>query len=144
MWSVFSLITDLCQQQHAISCWVVNVNDIPNYSIKKIPTLTLLDFSSRDGTVCYTVSTTWEHLEHPAKVATLQRHLWSNVCSKFHENRGILKPISQNPDMGVFFTWNFVKHPKKGYFDTVFWAFLWSVSYQLFSMNLILCNIQWC
>ncbi len=37
-------------------------------------------------------------------VATLQGHLWSIVCSKFHENRGILKPISQNRDMGVFFS----------------------------------------
>ncbi len=45
--------TDLCQQQHVISCWVVNVNDTPNYSIKKI--LTLLDFRSLDDTVCYTV-----------------------------------------------------------------------------------------
>ncbi len=45
---------------------VVNVNDIPNYSIKKI--LSLLDFSSLDVTVCYTVSTTWECLEHPACV----------------------------------------------------------------------------
>ncbi len=45
---------------------VVNVNDTPNYSIKKI--LTLLDFSSLDGTVCYTVSATWECLEHPACV----------------------------------------------------------------------------
>ncbi len=33
-----------------------------NYSIKQIPTL--LDFSSLDGTVCYTVSATWECLEH--------------------------------------------------------------------------------
>ncbi len=78
-------------------------------------------------------------------VATLQRHLWSNVSSKFHENRGILKPISRNRDMGVFFTWNFMKPPQKGvYFDTVFWAFLRYVSYQLFSMNLVLSNIQWC
>ncbi len=38
----------------------------PNYSIKKI--LTLLHFSSLDGTVCYTVSATWECLEHPACV----------------------------------------------------------------------------
>ncbi len=37
-------------------------------------------------------------------MATLQRHLWSIVCSKFHENRGILKLISRNRDMGVFFT----------------------------------------
>ncbi len=37
-------------------------------------------------------------------VANLQGHLWSNVCSKFHENRGILKHISRNRDMGVFFT----------------------------------------
>ncbi len=48
-------------------------------------------------------------------VATLQGNLWSNVCSKFHENRGILKPISRNHDMGVFFTWNFVKPPEKGH-----------------------------
>ncbi len=66
MWSVFSLTTDLCQQQHVISWWVVNINDTPNYSIKMI--LTLLDFSSIDGTVCYTVSATWECLEHPACV----------------------------------------------------------------------------
>ncbi len=66
MWSVFSLTTDLCQQQHVISCWVVNVNDTPNYSIKKITIL--LDFSSLDGTVSYTVSATWECLEHPARV----------------------------------------------------------------------------
>ncbi len=66
MWSVFSLTTDLCQQQHVISCWVVNVNDTPNYNIKK--TLTLLDFSGLDGTVCYTVSAAWECLEHPAYV----------------------------------------------------------------------------
>ncbi len=50
MWSVFSLTTDLCQQQYVISCWLVNVNDTPNYSIKRIPTL--LDFSSQDGAVC--------------------------------------------------------------------------------------------
>ncbi len=61
-----ALATDLCQQQHVISCWVVNVNDTPTYSIKKI--LTLLDFSSLDGTVCYTVSAIWEHLEHPTCV----------------------------------------------------------------------------
>ncbi len=66
MWSVFSLTTDLCQQQHVISCWVVNVNDTPNYSIKKI--LTMLNFSSLDGTVSYTVSATWECLEHSACV----------------------------------------------------------------------------
>ncbi len=66
MWSVCSLTTDLCQQQHVISCWVVNVNGTPNYSSKKIPTL--LDFSSLDGTVCYTVYATWERLEHPAYV----------------------------------------------------------------------------
>ncbi len=35
-----------------------NVNDTPNYSVKKI--LTLPDFSSQDGTMCYTVSATWE------------------------------------------------------------------------------------
>ncbi len=51
-------------------------------------------------------------------VATLQGHLWSKLCSKFHENRGILK----------------LNITQKGlYFDTVFWAFLRSVSYQLFS-----------
>ncbi len=44
------------------------------------------------------------HLEPQSSVATLQRHLWSNVCSKFHENKGILKPISQKCDMEVFFT----------------------------------------
>ncbi len=38
----------------------------PNYSIKKIPTLP--DFSSLDRTVCYTVSATWECLEHSACV----------------------------------------------------------------------------
>ncbi len=38
-------------------------------------------------------------------VATLQVHSWSNVCSKFHENRGILKPISRNRDVCiVYFT----------------------------------------
>ncbi len=66
MWWVFGLTTFLCQQQHVISCWVVNVNDTPNYSIKKI--LTLLDFSSLNGIVCYTVSATWERPEHPACV----------------------------------------------------------------------------
>ncbi len=66
MWSHFSLTTDLYQQQYVISCWVVNVNDTPNYSIKKIPTL--LDFSGLDGTVCYTVAATWECLEHSACV----------------------------------------------------------------------------
>ncbi len=66
MWSVFSLTTDLLKQQHVISCWVVNVNDTLNYSIKKVPTL--LDFSSLEGTVCYTVSANWECLEHPACV----------------------------------------------------------------------------
>ncbi len=66
MWSVFSLTTDLCQQQHVISCLVVNVNDTPNYNIKKIPTL--LDFSSLSGSVCYTVSPTWECLELSACV----------------------------------------------------------------------------
>ncbi len=38
----------------SLSCWVVNVNDTPNYSIKKIQTL--LDFSSLDSTVCYTAN----------------------------------------------------------------------------------------
>ncbi len=38
----------------------------PNYSIKKV--ITLLDFSCMDGTVCYTVSATWECLKHPACV----------------------------------------------------------------------------
>ncbi len=45
----------------------------------------------------------------PPPVATLQGHLWSNVCSKFYENRGILNPISQNGDMGFFLpeiSWN--------------------------------------
>ncbi len=66
MWYVFSLTTDLFQQQHVISCWVININDTPNHSIKKIPIL--LDFSILECTVCYTVSATWEHLEHPACV----------------------------------------------------------------------------
>ncbi len=67
MFGQFSTLTsDLCQQKHVISCWVVKVNDTPNYSIKNIPTL--LDFSSLDGTVCYTMSATWECLEHPACV----------------------------------------------------------------------------
>ncbi len=62
-------------------------------------------------------------------VATLQRHLWSNVCSKFHENWCILKPILQNRDMWVFFR----ETTQKGvYFDTVFWAFLTYLSNQLF------------
>ncbi len=34
-------------------------------------------------------------------MATLLEHLGSNVSSKFHENRGILKPILRNRDMGV-------------------------------------------
>ncbi len=38
----------------------------PNYSIKQIPTL--LDVNSLDGTVYYTVSATWECLEHPTCV----------------------------------------------------------------------------
>ncbi len=81
------------------------------------------------------------HGNHP--VATLEGHLWSNVSSKFHENSGILKPISRNRDMGVFFYLKFRETPQKGvYFDTVFWAFLRSVSYQLFLMNLWLCNIE--
>ncbi len=46
-------------------------------------------------------------------VATLEGHLCSNVCSKFHKNRGIFKSILRNHDMGVFFTWNFVNPPKK-------------------------------
>ncbi len=33
----------------------------------------------------------------------------SNVCSKFHENRGILKSILQIRNMGVFLTWYFTK-----------------------------------
>ncbi len=49
-------LTYVNSSMHVISCSVVNVNDTPNYSIKKI--LTLLDFSSLDGTVCYTVSAT--------------------------------------------------------------------------------------
>ncbi len=49
-----------------ISCCVVNVNDTPYYSIKKIPTL--LDFSSLHGTVCYTMSATWECIKHSACV----------------------------------------------------------------------------
>ncbi len=77
VWSVFSLTTDLCQQQHVILCCVVNVNDTPNYSIKKI--LTLLDFSSLDGTVCYTVSATWEHVEH---LACLTKSLVVLPCLK--------------------------------------------------------------
>ncbi len=72
-------------------------------------------------------------------VTTLQRHLWTKVCFKFHENRGILKPISRNCDMGVFFTWNFVKSPKKGYILSFIVNGSW-----LFSMNLWLCNIPWC
>ncbi len=60
-------------------------------------------------------------------VATLQGHLWSKVCSKFHENRGILKPISRNRYMGVFFTWNFVKPPKKGYISTMYFEFSWEL-----------------
>ncbi len=61
-------------------------------------------------------------------VATLQGHLWSNVCSKFHENRGILKPITRNPDMEVFFTWHFVKPPKKGYILTPYFDLSWDLS----------------
>ncbi len=45
-----------------------------------------------------------KHLGDGGPVATLQGHLWSNVCSKFQQNRGILKAISQNREMGVFFT----------------------------------------
>ncbi len=39
-----------------------------------------------------------------ATIAAFLEHLGFNVCSKFHENRGILKPISQNRDMVVFLT----------------------------------------
>ncbi len=44
------------------------------------------------------------HLQYYAKtpMATLLKHLGSNVCSKFHKNRGILKPISLNHNMGLF------------------------------------------
>ncbi len=63
---------------------------------------------------------------HP--VATLHRHLWSNVCSKFHEIMGILKPISRNRDIGVFFTWNFVKPPKKWYILTPYFELSWDRS----------------
>ncbi len=41
-------------------------------------------------------------LFHRIPVASLQRHLWSYVCSKFHENRCILKSMSRNRDTGVF------------------------------------------
>ncbi len=61
-------------------------------------------------------------------MATLQRHLWSNVCSQFHENMGILKLISRNRDMGVFFTWNVVKPPKKGYILTPYFELFWDLS----------------
>ncbi len=39
--------------------------------------------------------------------------LFWNVCSRFHGNMCILKPILQN-DMGVFLTWYFMK-TQKGY-----------------------------
>ncbi len=38
----------------------------------------------------------------PPLVVTLLEQLGSNVNSKFHENRGILKPNSQNHNNGVF------------------------------------------
>ncbi len=59
----------MCGQFSALLLTYVNSSmsyDTLNYSIKKIPTL--LDFSSLDGTVRYTVSATWECLEHPACV----------------------------------------------------------------------------
>ncbi len=80
------------------------------------------------------------------QVATLQRHWWFNVCSKFHENRGILQPISRNRDMGVFFTLNFVKPPKKGYILTPNFELSWhlsAINYFQWTFNLVLCNIQW-
>ncbi len=61
-------------------------------------------------------------------VVTLQRHLRSNVCSKFHENMGILKPISRNRDMWCFLpeiSWN---PPKKGYILTPYFELSWDLS----------------
>ncbi len=57
-------------------------------------------------------------------VATLQGYLWSNLCSKFHENRGILQPVSRNHDRGVFCTWNIMKPPKRGIFGQLILSFL--------------------
>ncbi len=37
-------------------------------------------------------------------VVTLLEHLGSNICSIFHKNMGMLKPIARNHDMGVFLT----------------------------------------
>ncbi len=58
-------------------------------------------------------------------VVTLPGHLWSNVCSNFHVNRGILKPISRNHDVGVFFlpgiSWN---PPRRGIFWQCILSFL--------------------
>ncbi len=42
------------------------------------------------------------HLSDP--VATLQRQLWSDVCTKFHENSGILTPLLHIHYLWLFFT----------------------------------------
>ncbi len=86
---MFSLTTDLCQQQPVISYWVVNANDTPNYSIKKNPTL--LDFSSLDGTVCYTAN--WltvgmiimrqlsSDVLHPRGCRNISEYLHISICT---------------------------------------------------------------
>ncbi len=66
--------------------------------------------------VHYALMPYWLQPPPPSPVATLLEHLGSNVCSKFHKNRGILRSISQNHDMGLFHTWYF-KKTKKVYFE---------------------------
>ncbi len=56
-------------------------------------------------------------LTHINPVVTLWWTLGSHVCLKFHKNRGILKPISWNCDMGIFLTWSVMKTNTQVYFD---------------------------
>ncbi len=101
--------------------WAFNV-----WTVNCIKTLTTISITTHVN--CNTVCLFWDSVCIVTPVATLQRHLWSNVCSKFHENRGILKPISRNRNMGVFFTWNFVKPPQKGYILTPYFELSWDLS----------------
>ncbi len=52
-------------------------------------------------------------------VVTLLEHLGSNMCSKFHKNMGMLKPIARNHDMGVFLTWYFMQTHTMGIYSTI-------------------------
>ncbi len=99
-----------------------------NYGLppwQRVPNLDLYENLAYKSRVSSHGGLVWKELLIPA--ATLQGHLWSNVCSKFHEIRGILKPIHEIVIWGCFYM-KFLETPKKGYILTLYFELSWNLS----------------